>query len=122
MKSKSPSTFDCLASMRPAQLTPENPLRNRSRVVEPGASMRPAQLTPENVLQDRDDHRNEQGFNEAGAINAGKPPRWLSLTRTIGIASMRPAQLTPENAGMGGRIYGPYTGFNEAGAINAGKL
>ena len=65
-------------------------------------------------------------FNEAGAINPGKPAQRTSLYMPNGnaIASMRPGQLTPENLQAFEEL--PTTaaqtlGFNEAGAINPGK-
>ena len=61
--------------MRPAQLTPENSLAMITTPAEAcDASMRPAQLTPENVKAKGRPGWEENGFNEAGAINAGKPP------------------------------------------------
>ena len=62
-------------SMRPAQLTPEN---FDSDSVDLGAlftSMRPAQLTPENRSLRTAPRPRREYFNEAGAINAGKPER-----------------------------------------------
>ena len=58
--------------------------------------MRPAQLTPENSGSPHRPHPALPGFNEAGAINAGKRRR-------------------------AGRRYRASNRFNEAGAINAGK-
>ena len=43
-----------IASMRPAQLTPENVWYGGSQYMTGGASMRPAQLTPENKWKDDD--------------------------------------------------------------------
>ena len=60
-------------------------------------------------------------FNEAGAINAGKPQRGLEACSFQILASMRPAQLTPENTTICGWATIIAVGFNEAGAINAGK-
>ena len=60
--------------------------------------MRPGQLTPENSAQDGHfDSEALPGFNEAGAINPGKPPGAPSLPELRSDASMRPGQLTPEN-------------------------
>ena len=59
------------------------------------------------------------GFNEAGAINAGKlsgPESRLDLARPV---SMRPAQLTPENGRRRQPPRRQCCRFNEAGAINA---
>ena len=83
--------------------------------------MRPAQLTPENVSVKDMLIAALDGFNEAGAINAGKRGEFDILVLSTANASMRPAQLTPENPP---RIrYGSARSrsFNEAGAINAGK-
>ena len=65
------------------------------------ASMRPAQLTPENITIPRRADPARFGFNEAGAINAGKPHEDDSHHARSMIASMRPAQLTPENTDVG---------------------
>ena len=61
------------------------------------ASMRPGRLTPENSLILIIVIRKRIGFNEAGAINPGKPARDVTTSRLP-------------------------IGFNEAGAINPGKL
>ena len=61
------------------------------------ASMRPGRLTPENLNQRRFDQRRRPRFNEAGAINPGKP--------------------RSSNFRRRGRLQC----FNEAGAINPGK-
>ena len=66
-----------LASMRPAQLTPENAIRRKRPSTCSPASMRPAQLTPENWPPPSSTISSRGGFNEAGAINAGKPPEHL---------------------------------------------
>ena len=63
----------------------------------PCASMRPAQLTPENRLVGSGERGRARGFNEAGAINAGKLDESIDLVANMKSASMRPAQLTPEN-------------------------
>ena len=84
------------ASMRPAQLTPENKIDQPLGSLGAGASMRPAQLTPENRFPADAEFRSRSRFNEAGAINAGK----LSAALAKEIKEQ---------------------GFNEAGAINAGK-
>ena len=132
--------------MRPAQLTPENPVNGPSSLVStPSASMRPAQLTPENRLWGRsrnpstrcfneagainagkqtgppDDLRRLDSFNEAGAINAGKLQLLVRHSNLIAVASMRPAQLTPENDPSKSKVFLSMSCFNEAGAINAGK-
>ena len=59
--------------------------------------MRPGQLTPEN--NELTDARlfNAAGFNEAGAINPGKPWHLYWGNAKTNMASMRPGQLTPEN-------------------------
>ena len=60
--------------MRPAQLTPENWSCFVDHYRHFPVSMRPAQLTPENPLDGEIPSRGSQArFNEAGAINAGKP-------------------------------------------------
>ena len=107
--------------------------------------MRPAQLTPENTIVFFAKHSIAPCFNEAGAINAGKPgsAAWTS-SGVLGFneagainagkrqsrghgghefigASMRPAQLTPENATRSNAHLSGGRCFNEAGAINAGK-
>ena len=134
------------ASMRPAQLTPENVQNQYVGHFQILASMRPAQLTPENSRSWPSARRSAERFNEAGAINAGKratrstrsPSRWAGFNEAGAInagkpggelmsdaiftaASMRPAQLTPENCRRESRNRSPCCGFNEAGAINAGK-
>ena len=60
-------------------------------------------------------------FNEAGAINPGKPPGRAEDQREDEGASMRPGRLTPENASESGIEALRSAGFNEAGAINPGK-
>ena len=85
--------------------------------------MRPAQLTPENSRNSWRNRRRSMRFNEAGAINAGKPREVQDRLAVALMASMRPAQLTPENPPWTRRTLGRRSrGFNEAGAINAGKL
>ena len=61
------------------------------------ASMRPAQLTPENMCVLRVTGAEIPCFNEAGAINAGKRAVQGGHVLPPDPASMRPAQLTPEN-------------------------
>ena len=58
--------------------------------------MRPGRLTPENLAHDEMEGDGTDGFNEAGAINPGKPD-------------------PPRLPVMG------HSSFNEAGAINPGK-
>ena len=111
-----------IASMRPGRLTPENrrgyPRTHHASV---RASMRPGRLTPENAELDAVANTGQTGFNEAGAINPGKP-RMPLLYRTFDlVASMRPGRLTPENPYRAGFMARTKTGFNEAGAINPGK-
>ena len=64
--------------------------------------MRPAQLTPENNDYDCHSYPNHHRFNEAGAINAGKPTVLVNDGQCSWVVSMRPAQLTSENAGITG--------------------
>ena len=59
--------------------------------------MRPGQLTPENRAAQGFNSRGTLCFNEAGAINPGKPARAGSRPGARCPASMRPGQLTPEN-------------------------
>ena len=59
--------------------------------------MRPAQLTPENTRRGEAFRPRASYFNEAGAINAGKPLEEVSRKEKAPDTSMRPAQLTPEN-------------------------
>ena len=61
------------------------------------------------------------GFNEAGAINPGKPERLAGEARRQNVASMRPGQLTPENGPGSSGFLCRFGSFNEAGAINPGK-
>ena len=72
------------ASMRPAQLTPENfdSMDPAFRASGP-ASMRPAQLTPENPRLISLLIETDFGFNEAGAINAGKPDLAPKLSTSV---------------------------------------
>ena len=93
------------ASMRPGQLTPEN-LTDCEYAIRHlhgcSASMRPGQLTPENCVKLESPGprpiRRAASFNEAGAINPGKPiPAAGYAGRPLENASMRPGQLTPEN-------------------------
>ena len=58
--------------------------------------MRPAQLTPENLGDYKTTLSICSGFNEAGAINAGKQYLCYRDCEDDDV-SMRPAQLTPEN-------------------------
>ena len=83
--------------MRPGRLTPENRVRHSSSSSVSLASMRPGRLTPENLEGKAGTLRWCAGFNEAGAINPGKPTY-----------SMHKAEYDRD-------------GFNEAGAINPGK-
>ena len=46
--------------------------------------MRPGQLTPENAAACRTEVPAPTGFNEAGAINPGKPPRHFSRFNEAG--------------------------------------
>ena len=60
-------------------------------------------------------------FNEAGAINPGKPPRLVKDAVDTHAASMRPGRLTPENLEGILNEFRDWHSFNEAGAINPGK-
>ena len=63
-----------MASMRPGRLTPENPSNKHRLVRRPAAaSMRPGRLTPENLRDCQQKKWHGSCFNEAGAINPGKP-------------------------------------------------
>ena len=70
-----------LASMRPAQLTPENKCPYSGTIAATAASMRPAQLTPENTSGWKSSFPPPVSFNEAGAINAGKREEHMLETR-----------------------------------------
>ena len=61
------------------------------------ASMRPGRLTPENHAETVDAALAYLGFNEAGAINPGKPRDEIDELVLTERASMRPGRLTPEN-------------------------
>ncbi len=109
--------------MRPAQLTPENGELEGQNATFVDVSMRPAQLTPENADGRLQQNFDRIGFNEAGAINAGKQRNNERNRKLIGEcfneagainAGKRPQSLRPP--------IGLRRGFNEAGAINAGKL
>ena len=63
---------DEVVSMRPAQLTPENDALAFGVMADGAVSMRSAQLTPENHRGHVLRPAQTGGFNEAGAINAGK--------------------------------------------------
>ena len=60
--------------------------------------MRPGQLTPENSVGRSRIAIRIPDFNEAGAINPGKPIKRLQSSIGALLTSMRPGQLTPENA------------------------
>ena len=60
-------------------------------------------------------------FNEAGAINPGKPIRKDEFKEYMHSPSMRPGRLTPENLLQRGIRIHRHMPFNEAGAINPGK-
>ena len=83
--------------MRPGQLTPENAEAARIAGLLELASMRPGQLTPENFMSAWITAPARRCFNEAGAINPGKPNAGCAATDRAKPASMRPGQLTPEN-------------------------
>ena len=77
--------------------------------------MRPAQLTPENVHGAERCPLLRRHFNEAGAINAGKPADRGIEAAEADATSMRPAQLTPENGRLGRRESGrPRTSMRPA--------
>ena len=59
--------------------------------------MRPGQLTPENMWPTISASTDLSCFNEAGAINPGKPFDGPVVPMGRVGASMRPGQLTPEN-------------------------
>ena len=63
--------------------------------------MRPGQLTPENRALPIINACRCPCFNEAGAINPGKPPSVPRQHNEV-VASMRPGQLTPENEDIRG--------------------
>ena len=109
------------ASMRPAQLTPENVNLMMKHFQAAIASMRPAQLTPENPGRRRRGGSRPRCFNEAGAINAGKPAAGSpgAWRRSSGFNEAGAINAGKRDAGRENH-YGP-EGFNEAGAINAGK-
>ena len=73
--------------MRPGRLTPENLVKvsgNQHRRLR--ASMRPGRLTPENRQQEHYRSLSIASFNEAGAINPGKPRyvgKYLNKTREL---------------------------------------
>ena len=83
--------------------------------------MRPGRLTPENHRMAPSLRPVSLRFNEAGAINPGKPSKPMDVPTNELLASMRPGRLTPENLNFleGRREYRER--FNEAGAINPGK-
>ena len=83
--------------------------------------MRPGQLTPENGTWRGESNAFDASFNEAGAINPGKPVGSWQFSTTDQGASMRPGQLTPENPPCIRRDRSSTSRFNEAGAINPGK-
>ena len=109
-----------LASMRPGQLTPENVAWHYDDALDKDASMRPGQLTPENIEDMALIRRYHRCFNEAGAINPGKPgaPRrgripCRRFNEAGAINPGKPNPPSPRSARM--------RSFNEAGAINPGK-
>ena len=83
--------------------------------------MRPGRLTPENLVNFSFFAFFFKSFNEAGAINPGKPPPSVSSNSTAISASMRPGRLTPENPITIRAVLKNAARFNEAGAINPGK-
>ena len=107
--------------MRPGQLTPENCLvgtlrsRGRRRFNEAGA------INPGKPRRRNSTRPSIRRFNEAGAINPGKLLRRTQLPLPRGGASMRPGQLTPENCSRRRGCWFGMPSFNEAGAINPGK-
>ena len=110
-----------VASMRPAQLTPENKaVSAKHRPLPPcfneAGAINAGKLCSDNASRRSAGRFNEAGainagkqpptkprrrrrpsFNEAGAINAGKLPEPILRRMRVDAASMRPAQLTPEN-------------------------
>ena len=68
-----PNDERAAASMRPGRLTPENGASAADPVGSPTASMRPGRLTPENLSAGILLACGCRCFNEAGAINPGKP-------------------------------------------------
>ena len=83
--------------------------------------MRPGRLTPENPSGRWAKSGRRTCFNEAGAINPGKPRISLYHFFNILFASMRPGRLTPENRWERECRGSRTLCFNEAGAINPGK-
>ena len=83
--------------------------------------MRPGQLTPENSPAPFSRAARRGRFNEAGAINPGKPRTGSAQLLGPRMASMRPGQLTPENPNSDRQPTVTRRCFNEAGAINPGK-
>ena len=82
--------------------------------------MRPGQLTPENLAQPWRRYQAHSRFNEAGAINPGKPTR----TKVKVISSNGFNEAGAINPGKPVHRTGGFRsgdGFNEAGAINPGK-
>ena len=82
--------------------------------------MRPGQLTPENVKNSPRPNSARDGFNEAGAINPGKP-RVISISVPFSASFNEAGAINPGKPGTaaGGGLL--VWGFNEAGAINPGK-
>ena len=75
-----------IASMRPGQLTPENVQHLPEHVdLRLRASMRPGQLTPENRRLRMLRLRRSRRFNEAGAINPGKPTGFILHAATTDV-------------------------------------
>ena len=84
------------------------------------ASMRPGQLTPENRRDPCVVGRDVRRFNEAGAINPGKP-RTCKCLRTWCISFNEAGAINPGKRPPRTPHGPPASGFNEAGAINPGK-
>ena len=84
--------------MRPGRLTPENRTGGRNRAIRISRFNEAGAINPGKPSKNRPlRNRNRKCFNEAGAINPGKPTWKKSLSITL------------------------ILGFNEAGAINPGK-
>ena len=87
------------ASMRPGRLTPENLARHNNRAISlPICFNEAGAINPGKPCSKAFILKSElKSFNEAGAINPGKPSRQTECRKRLLRASMRPGRLTPEN-------------------------
>ena len=83
--------------MRPGRLTPENLSTAQPSSIKATSFNEAGAINPGKPKFGSSSDSDLGCFNEAGAINPGKPHDRAARNARLGDASMRPGRLTPEN-------------------------